>query len=168
MLNNILVARRLNILADELLAESDYIHDPKHQHKPHDGQIWTKTPKGWSTFRKNRIKEFKDQYDEVVKKTQGTPIWMKAPNGKSSKLNEKQWVQAHIPNFKKWFGDWELASLYNNVQKTWNDEKHQFTFRFAPSEKLKNGFKSVLGHEITNLTITNSSVLHTKKTSWIQ
>ena len=32
---------------------------------------------------------------------------MKAPNGKPTKLTEKQWLQVRTPNFKFWFGDWE-------------------------------------------------------------
>jgi len=34
---------------------------------------------------------------------------MKAPNGKPTRLNERQWLQVRTDKFKKWFGDWELA-----------------------------------------------------------
>ncbi|WP_405118729.1 LPD38 domain-containing protein [Pseudomonas leptonychotis] len=30
-----------------------------------------------------------------------------APNGKASKLNQKQWHQARLPSFKQWFGNWQ-------------------------------------------------------------
>lgn len=33
--------------------------------------------------------------------------WMKAPNGKDTNLDERQWVQVRTPSFKEWFGDWE-------------------------------------------------------------
>lgn len=33
--------------------------------------------------------------------------WMKAPNGKPTKLSEQQWELVRTPAFKKWFGDWE-------------------------------------------------------------
>ena len=33
--------------------------------------------------------------------------WLKAPNGKDSNLNERQWVQVRTQSFKDWFGDWE-------------------------------------------------------------
>lgn len=49
------------------------------------------------------------QYDAVVAKYQGTDQWMKAPNGKPTNLNERQWVQVRTENFKVWFGDWENA-----------------------------------------------------------
>lgn len=35
--------------------------------------------------------------------------YLLAPNGKPSNLNEKQWHQVRTPEFKKWFGDWELS-----------------------------------------------------------
>ena len=35
---------------------------------------------------------------------------MKAPNGKPTKLTERQWVQVRTENFKRWFGDWEAAA----------------------------------------------------------
>lgn len=34
-----------------------------------------------------------------------------APNGKPSKLSERQWHQVRTPEFKAWFGDWEKAAL---------------------------------------------------------
>ena len=45
--------------------------------------------------------------EDVKKAYQGTDKWLKAPNGKDSKLDEKQWCQVRTENFKKWFGDWE-------------------------------------------------------------
>ena len=54
------------------------------------------------------------EYDEVVARytnEDGTKKrgWMKAPNGKPTRLNESQWVMVRTPTFKKWFGDWEKA-----------------------------------------------------------
>lgn len=42
---------------------------------------------------------------ESTAKANGT--WMKAPNGKATNLNEKQWVLVRTKAFKDWFGDWE-------------------------------------------------------------
>lgn len=33
--------------------------------------------------------------------------FMKAPNGKDTNLNERQWLQTRTTNFKNWFGDWQ-------------------------------------------------------------
>ena len=54
----------------------------------------------------------KSEYNAVVRaftNPDGTRKegWMKAPNGKSTNLTERQWVQVRTPSFKKWFGDWE-------------------------------------------------------------
>lgn len=79
-------------------------------HKWADGEIQFDTPE--------LSPEGRREHDEVVARytnADGTkkPGWMKAPNGKPTKLTERQWVQVRTPSFKKWFGDWErLAELY--------------------------------------------------------
>ena len=47
---------------------------------------------------------------EIVAKAKADGTYMKAPNGKASKLSPRQWVQVRTRAFKEWFGDWELAS----------------------------------------------------------
>ncbi len=47
------------------------------------------------------------EMEKVRKQYEGTDKWMKAPNGKPTKLNERQWLQVRTPSFKAWFGDWE-------------------------------------------------------------
>lgn len=42
--------------------------------------------------------------------------WMKAPNGKPTKLTERQWVQVRTPAFKEWFGDWEANALLLTIE----------------------------------------------------
>lgn len=53
------------------------------------------------------IEEANRQIEEVRARYQGTEQWMKAPNGKPTNLNERQWSQVRTEAFKKWFGDWE-------------------------------------------------------------
>jgi hypothetical protein len=53
------------------------------------------------------IAEAERQMAEVRAKYEGTDQWMKAPNGKPTKLNERQWLQVRTQLFKDWFGDWE-------------------------------------------------------------
>jgi len=52
------------------------------------------------------IAEAERQMEAVRKQYQGTDQWMKAPNGKPTKLNERQWLQVRTPNFLNWFGNW--------------------------------------------------------------
>ena len=47
------------------------------------------------------------EMEKVRKQYEGTDQWMKAPNGKPTKLNERQWLLVRTPSFKAWFGDWE-------------------------------------------------------------
>lgn len=53
------------------------------------------------------IQEAKRQYEKVAAKYKGTSLWLKAPNGKPTKLTERQWVQVRTKAFKDWFGNWE-------------------------------------------------------------
>ena len=47
------------------------------------------------------------EMEKVRKQYEGTDKWMKAPNGRPTKLAERQWLQVRTPSFKAWFGDWE-------------------------------------------------------------
>ncbi|MDH1865748.1 hypothetical protein N5D83_02805 [Pseudomonas chengduensis] len=38
-----------------------------------------------------------------------------APNGKPSKLTQKQWHQARSDNFKRWFGDWQALDAQSRL-----------------------------------------------------
>lgn len=43
--------------------------------------------------------------------------FMKAPNGKPTNLNERQWLQVRTPQFKEWFGDWEKVARIEKLRK---------------------------------------------------
>lgn len=47
------------------------------------------------------------EMDEVRRQYEGTDQWMKAPNGKPTKLTRRLWLLVRTPAFKRWFGDWE-------------------------------------------------------------
>lgn len=53
--------------------------------------------------------------------------FMKAPNGKPTNLNERQWLQVRTKAFKEWFGDWEkiaeLKSLDSDFSIIENNEE---------------------------------------------
>lgn len=77
------------------------------------------------------ISEAQKQYEEVKSKYMGTPLWMKAPNGKRTNLAEEQWVRVRTPNFKRWFGDWE--------KEAWSKAAMDFLEKTAPVRKLSGG-----------------------------
>ena len=43
----------------------------------------------------------------IIERAKDNGTYMKAPNGKPTNLNEKQWKQVRTKAFKDWFGDWE-------------------------------------------------------------
>ncbi len=52
--------------------------------------------------------QLKREYDVIVDRYKGTKQWMKAPNGKPTNLNERQWALVRTPRFKAWFGNFEV------------------------------------------------------------
>ena len=56
------------------------------------------------------------EFRDVYARYRGTKQWMKAPNGKDSKLTARQWVQVRTPSFKKWAGDWESATKFKQIE----------------------------------------------------
>ena len=100
------------------------------------------------------------EMDAVFKQFDGTKAFHRAPNGKSSNLTVRQWLQVRTQAFKNWFGDWESAALLNNAQRAWDDNNYTFTYRFAPSAHLKEKLEAILGHEIRILQIDGSTVRH--------
>jgi hypothetical protein len=54
---------------------------------------------------------------EAVKAAKKNGTYMKAPNGKNSNLNEKQWAQVRTKAFKDWFGDWEANAEVKIIQQ---------------------------------------------------
>lgn len=92
------------------------------------------------------ISEAQKQYEEVKSKYVGTPLWMKAPNGKRTNLTEEQWVRARTPNFKRWFDDWEmLAEAYPEHEIFDIDE----AYKFARGNLQGGEFTSKDGHTAT-------------------
>lgn len=65
---------------------------------------------------------------DIISRAKADGTYHKAPNGKPSNLNEKQWVQVRTQRFKDWFGDWEIDA----------DLLHLFQNNKFDYEKLKN------------------------------
>ena len=47
------------------------------------------------------------EIDAIIAKAKEDGTYMKAPNGKPTNLDERQWAQVRTKSFKNWFGDWE-------------------------------------------------------------
>ena len=106
---------------------------------------------------------YTEEEQQIIDDAKKNGTYMKAPNGKKSNLSPKQWAQVRTENFKKWFGDWELALLYKQSINAWDDNNSKKKFVFAPSERASERLKDLLGHEITQLVVTDDSIRHIKK-----
>lgn len=47
-----------------------------------------------------------EEEQQIIDDAKANGTYLKAPNGKATKLTPKQWVQVRTKAFKKWFGDW--------------------------------------------------------------
>ena len=47
------------------------------------------------------------EMESIVKTAKENGTYLKAPNGKATKLTPDQWAEVRTNNFKNWFGDWE-------------------------------------------------------------
>lgn len=61
-------------------------------------------------------REIEREKPAVRQQYEGTPGWMKAPNGKDTNLTEEQWLAARTKAFKSEYGDWEyIADAYPEI-----------------------------------------------------
>ena len=56
--------------------------------------------------------------DEIVSRAKADGTYMKAPNGKPSKLTPRQWAQVRTKAFKDWFGDWEKSARIEKLRNS--------------------------------------------------
>ncbi|MBO7732245.1 MAG: hypothetical protein J6S67_06825, partial [Methanobrevibacter sp.] len=105
------------------------------------------------------VKEINTQEDYVRKQYEGTEQWMKAPNGQPTKLTEKQWLQVRTTNFKRWFGNWELAKKVFNVVNT---ERATFNNKAAAMDWAEKNIIGLMNNEQTGgkgeINISNKSI----------
>ena len=64
----------------------------------------------------------------MFEKYYGSSLYLKAPNGKDTRLDEPLWIAVRTPTFKKWFGDWEKLA--------WAQAAMDFLEKTAPVKEL--------------------------------
>ena len=73
-----------------------------------ENTVMYKTSKGTTIVRlAEPMQSPKLEMQSIKEKAIANNTFMKAPNGKPTNLNEKQWLQVRTKTFKDWFGDWE-------------------------------------------------------------
>ena len=110
------------------------------------------------------------EYEDTRARYVGTSQWLKAPNGRPSNLNERQWVIVRTPRFKAWFGDWDAVVRQSGTQKiiarAISDKEWQQRVAIAhghdadPSGKLS----EVFGFAVIKQYITPDDIRKTWKT----
>ena len=63
------------------------------------------------------LESMQQEREKIVSDAKANGTYMKAPNGKTTKLNEEQWVTVRTEAFKNWFGDWETLDEYKDAQE---------------------------------------------------
>lgn len=117
-------------------------YDGKHYSKVYGNRALAGNAKG---------KRIESETDRIVREAKENGTYMKAPNGKPTNLNERQWAQVRTRAFKKWFGDWEKAAEESPSTAKTNSSKivdengepkvvyHGSPYRFFRFDKTKLG-----------------------------
>ena len=105
---------------------------------------------------------FTNEERSIMDKSKANGTWLKAPNGKTSKLSPKQWVAARTAGFKDKYGDWELANLFNRAKIAWDNPKTKEKVIVSLSDMAKARFDELLGTDIKQFIITDDAIRHIK------
>jgi hypothetical protein len=86
------------------------------------------------------------EMESIVKTAKENGTYLKAPNGKPTKLSESQWAEVRTKNFKNWFGDWEKDPANASKVVDENGEPrvvfHGTNVKFDQFDKAKLGSKN--------------------------
>jgi predicted nucleotidyltransferase len=117
----------------------------------YDGKYYSKVYGNGALAGNAKDKRMESETDRIVREAKENGTYMKAPNGKPTNLNERQWAQVRTRAFKRWFGDWEKAAEESPSTAKTNSSKivdengepkvvyHGSPFRFFRFDKTKLG-----------------------------
>ena len=117
----------------------------------YDGKYYSKVYGNGALAGNAKDKRMESETDRIVREAKENGTYMKAPNGKPTNLNERQWAQVRTRAFKKWFGDWEKAAEESPSTAKTNSSKivdengepkvvyHGSPYRFFRFDKTKLG-----------------------------
>ncbi len=105
------------------------------------------------------------EFQDVFRRYYNTPQWMKAPNGKPTNLTARQWCQTRTSAFKRWFGDYEKAYRFGQINSL-----QAIQLRPIPTDadihsiygKLENGKNELDGKEVRFVNSTLGKILRHK------
>lgn len=120
----------------------------------YDGKYYSKVYGNGALAGNAKGKRMESETDRIVREAKENGTYMKAPNGKPTNLNERQWAQVRTRAFKKWFGDWEKAAEESPSTAKTNSSKivdengepkvvyHGSPYRFFRFDKTKLGLST--------------------------
>ena len=102
----------------------------------------------------NTTENYTQEMQSIKEQAIADGSFMKAPNGKPTNLNERQWLQVRTKAFKDWFGDWEVnapikelpteyAYRFTDINEL-NDVLEYGDFRSIPEEKTIEGAENAI------------------------
>ena len=102
----------------------------------------------------NTTENYTQEMQSIKEQAIANGSFMKAPNGKPTNLNERQWLQVRTKAFKDWFGDWEVnapikelpteyAYRFTDINEL-NDVLEYGDFRSIPEEKTVEGAENAI------------------------
>ncbi len=104
--------------------------------------------------------ELESQIAETVERYGGQKAYKKAKAKGKTKLNYKQWVQVRTPEFKSWFGDWELAS--SKVKRTASNilqaRTHASEFKGKVLENIASGIQATVSRNALDKMLSASAL----------
>ena len=62
------------------------------------------------TEQQSESSAYEAEIQSIIDQAKADGTYLKAPNGKPTRLSERQWAQVRTRAFKNWFGDWEKAA----------------------------------------------------------
>ena len=103
------------------------------------------------------LTDLTEEEQSIVDEAKANGTYLKAPNGKASNLNERQWIQVRTQAFKDWFGDWELAAKVVKIISA--NVEHGFK-NFAEARKWAKGnlLGTYINPEIGEIVVSGKAI----------
>ena len=93
------------------------------------------------------MEPFNQQIQAIKEQAEASGTFLKAPNGEPTKLNQHQWLLVRTQEFKKRFGDWELAARQIPITKKNSDDLVEFNNREEAEKWGKENIAQTLDDE---------------------
>lgn len=70
------------------------------------------------TEQQSESSAYEAEIQSIIERAKANGTYLKAPNGKPTRLSERQWAQVRTRAFKNWFGDWEKAARIEKLRQS--------------------------------------------------